>query len=98
MVRLLPYVRFQKNCVRKKCISVFGTDFSGNEMPLDTILRKLKWKQPNSFDLLNDKMQKEEKYAILIIDAINEGAGMYFWQEKLPILFKQLENGIELKS
>lgn len=80
----------EKLCKKENVYLFFGTDFSGNEMPLDTILRKLKWKQPNSFDLLNDKMQKEEKYAILVIDAINEGAGMYFWQEKLPILFKQL--------
>lgn len=36
-------------------------------MPLETILRKLKWKQPNSFDLLNDKMQKEGKFAILLL-------------------------------
>lgn len=87
----------EKLCKKENVYLFFGTDFSGNEMPLDTILRKLKWKQPNSFDLLNDKMQKEEKYAILIIDAINEGAGMYFWQEKLPILFKQLEKWNRIK-
>lgn len=87
----------EKLCKKENVYLFFGIDFSGNEMPLDTILRKLKWKQPNSFDLLNDKMQKEEKYAILIIDAINEGAGMYFWQEKLPILFKQLEKWNRIK-
>lgn len=69
----------EKLCKKENAYLLFGTDFSASEMPLETILRKFKWKQPNSFDLLNDKMQKEGKFAIFIIDAINEGAGMYFW-------------------
>ena len=87
----------EKLCKKENVYLFFGTDFSGNENPLDTILRKLKWKQPNSFDLLNDKMQREGKFAIFIIDAINEGAGMYFWQEKLPILLKQIEKWERIK-
>lgn len=54
----------EKLCKKENTYLLFGTDFSGSEMPLETILRKLKWKQPNSFDLLNDKMQKEGKFAI----------------------------------
>ena len=87
----------EKLCEKENAYLLFGTDFSGNEMPLETILRKLKWKQPNSFDLLNDKMLKEEKFAIFIIDAINEGAGMYFWQEKLPTLLNQIRKWSRIK-
>ena len=87
----------EKLCKKENVYLLFGTDFSGCEMPLNTILRKLKWKQPNSFDLLNDKMQKERKFAIFIIDAINEGAGMYFWQEKLPTLVNQIRKWSRIK-
>lgn len=87
----------EKLCKKENAYLLFGTDFSGSEMPLETILRKLKWKQPNSFELLNDKMQKEGKFAIFIIDAINEGAGMYFWQEKLPTLLNQIRKWSRIK-
>ena len=87
----------EKLCKKENAYLLFGTDFSASEMPLETILRKLKWKQPNSFDLLNDKMQKEGKFAIFIIDAINEGAGMYFWQEKLPTLLNQIRKWSRIK-
>lgn len=87
----------EKLCKKENAYLLFGTDFYGSEMPLETILRKLKWKQPNSFDLLNDKMHKEGKFAIFIIDAINEGAGMYFWQEKLPTLLNQIRKWSQIK-
>lgn len=87
----------EKLCKKENAYLLFGTDFSGSEMPLETILRKLKWKQPNSFGLLNDKMLKEWKFAIFIIDAINEGAGMYFWQEKLPTLLNQIRKWSRIK-
>lgn len=87
----------EKLCKKENAYLLFGTDFSASEMPLETILRKFKWKQPNSFDLLNDKMQKEGKFAIFIIDAINEGAGMYFWQEKLPALLNQIRKWRRIK-
>lgn len=87
----------EKLCKKENAYLFFGTDFSGSEKPLETILRKLKWKQPNSFDLLNDKMKKEGKFAIFIIDAINEGAGMYFWQEKLPALLSQIRKWSRIK-
>lgn len=87
----------EKLCKKVNAYLLFGTDFSASEMPLETILRKFKWKQPNSFDLLNDKMQKEGKFAIFIIDAINEGAGMYFWQEKLPTLLNQIRKWSRIK-
>lgn len=87
----------EKLCKKENAYLLFGTDFSASEMPLETILRKFKWKQSNSFDLLNDKMQKEGKFAIFIIDAINEGAGMYFWQEKLPTLLNQIRKWSRIK-
>lgn len=87
----------EKLCKKENAYLLFGTDFSASEMPLETILRKLKWKQPNSFDLLNDKMQKEGKFAIFIIDAINEGAGMYFYSTKLPTLLNQIRKWRRIK-
>lgn len=87
----------EKLCKKENAYLLFGTDFSASEMPLETILRKFKWKQSNSFDLLNDKMQKEGKFAIFIIDAINEGARMYFWQEKLPTLLNQIRKWSRIK-
>lgn len=75
----------------------FGTDFSANESPLDTIARKMNWNQSNAFDLLNEKMERVGKYAIFIIDAINEGAGMYFWHEKLSVLLHKIEKWNRIK-
>lgn len=84
-------------CMETNVYLFFGMDFSANEFPLDTIVRKMNWKQSNALDLLNEKMERVGKYAIFIIDAINEGAGMYFWHEKLPILLNKKEQWNRIK-
>ncbi|MFR5131033.1 MAG: trypsin-like peptidase domain-containing protein [Segatella copri] len=84
-------------CMKTNVYLFFGTDFSANESPLDTIARKMNWNQSNAFDLLNEKMERVGKYAIFIIDAINEGAGMYFWHDKLPVLLNKIEKWNRIK-
>lgn len=75
----------------------FGTDFFDSEDPLDTIAHKLGWYNENPFDELDNMMKRNSKYAIFIIDGINEGAGMYFWQNKLPVLMNRMKKWSNLK-
>lgn len=84
-------------CMETNVYLFFGTDFSANEFPLDTIIRKMNWNHGNALDLLNEKMERVGKYAIFIIDAINEGAGMYFWHDKLPVLLSKIEKWNRIK-
>lgn len=84
-------------CMETNVYLFFGTDFSANEFPLDTIIRKMNWNHGNALDLLNEKMERVGKYAIFIIDAINEGAGMYFWHDKLPVLLNKIEKWNRIK-
>lgn len=84
-------------CMETNVYLFFGTDFSANEFPLDTIIRKMIWNHGNALDLLNEKMERVGKYAIFIIDAINEGAGMYFWHDKLPVLLNKIEKWNRIK-
>lgn len=65
---------------------LLGTDFGANDDPLDTIREKMGWVSNDAFEELNAEMNQSNKYATFIIDALNEGAGTYFWQEKLPQL------------
>lgn len=75
----------------------FGTDFFDNEDPLDTIAYKLGWNTDRPFDELNDLMVRNERNAIFIIDGINEGTGIYFWQNKLPALMDRIKKWSNLK-
>lgn len=84
-------------CKKTNVYLFFGTDFSGSEEPLDTITRNMEWEQETPFEELNGKMEKAGRYAIFIIDAINEGAGTYFWQDKLSILLNQIKKMAENK-
>lgn len=84
-------------CKKTNVYLFFGTDFSGSEEPLDTITRNMEWEQETPFEELNGKMEKAGRYAIFIIDAINEGAGTYFWQDKLSILLNQIKKWQRIK-
>lgn len=48
----------------------YGTDFSDKE-PVETILDSLHWK-PDAFVKLNQYVKSQERYAVFVIDAVNE--------------------------
>lgn len=75
----------EKLCKKENAYLLFGTDFSGSEMPLETILRKLKWKQPNSFDLLNDKMLKEGNLPYLLLMPLTKAQECIFGKRNFQL-------------
>lgn len=62
----------------------YGTDFSDKEAD-KTIIEIMGWEK-EGFDGLEAKMEKADRYAILIIDAVNEGSGSSYWETNLIIL------------
>lgn len=74
---------------------LFGTDFRAEEDPLRTISIVLGWDSYRALDELNEEMKKKGRYATFILDALNEGAGTFFWKDLLPQLiahFDRLKN------
>ena len=49
------------------------------------------------FSQLNDRMLETQQFAVLIIDALNEGAGEFFWKDSLRQLTKKLEKFERIK-
>lgn len=75
----------------------FGTEFCSTDDPLKTISEMMHWDNPNYLNELNDEMVRSHRYAVFIIDALNEGAGTFFWYEKLPQLQSELERYDNIK-
>lgn len=73
-------------CQHVNVYLLFGTDFCAEKDPEKTICEVLYWENNNALKELNDEMEKKGKYATFFIDALNEGAGTFFWNEKLPQL------------
>lgn len=84
------------NCQR--VYMLLGSEFSSLEDPENTIARVMGWKSSNPLKELDDELAHEEgKTAIIIIDALNEGAGTHFWMEQLPILKNKISRYNHLK-
>ena len=69
---------------------VFGSQFAENE-DFDFQLYKLLNIGGHNLKGLNEKMKEENSNALIIIDAINEGATELFWNSSILNLKKQLE-------
>lgn len=67
-----------------------GMEFKDGELPLNTMFNILNWKDENPIMELNNNLEKDNRYAIFIIDAINEGVGRSFWKETLPLLKEKI--------
>ena len=84
-------------CQHVNVYLLFGMDFCANKDPEKTICEILCWKNNNALKELNDEMVKKGKYATFFIDALNEGAGTFFWHEKLPQLKSIFESYKNIK-
>lgn len=73
-----------KLCKEVNIYLFFGTEFSTMEDPLRTIATIRRWEDVDYMKVLNNEVAKKGKYAIFIIDALNEGEGTFYWKEKLP--------------
>lgn len=71
----------------------FGNEFK-EDLPEKVICNQMGW-STDCFESLNSKMEKAGKYAIIVIDGINEGAGYYYWIQHLKSflsLFEQFKH------
>lgn len=62
----------------------YGTDFSDKDAD-KTIIEMMGWEK-EGFDGLDAKMAKTNRYAIIIVDAVNEGSGSSYWETNLNLL------------
>lgn len=74
-----------------------GMDFSENDNPINTINKALGWSDDKPLEELNRRLDAEGRYAVFVIDAINEGAGRSFWKYALPQLKDQISHYNRLK-
>ncbi|WP_277638475.1 serine protease [Bacteroides graminisolvens] len=84
-------------CQHVNVYLLFGTDFCASKDPERTISEVLKWESVNALKELNDELKIKDKYATFFIDALNEGAGTFLWNEKLPQLRCVFESYEKLK-
>lgn len=73
-------------CQHVNVYLLFGTDFDASKDPEKIINEVMRWESYNALEELNNEMREKEKYATFFIDALNEGSGTFFWNEKLPQL------------
>ena len=62
----------------------YGTDFSDKDAD-KTIIELMGWEK-EGFDGLEAKMVDTNRFAIIIVDAVNEGSGSSYWETNLDIL------------
>ena len=94
----LLYYLADKMAMSQHIYMFLGSEFSPLEDPESTIAGIMKWKNPNPLEHLNREMHnKGVKKATIIIDALNEGAGTYFWVQHLPILKSKIAQYKRLK-
>lgn len=76
---------------------LFGTDFESDKSVKYSICKTLHWDDENALEKLNDEMLKRNRYATLIVDALNEGAGTFMWLNLLPSLINEIKRYDRLK-
>ena len=73
----------------------FGTEFKPHVAVLDHIRERVC--QGESFEDFNLGLEEKGRYAVIIIDAINEGLGCTFWNSNLGSLRTELEKHSHIK-
>ena len=73
----------------------FGTDFKPHESVINHIREKIC--QGGSFEDFNQGLVEKGRYAVIIIDALNEGLGCTFWNSYLGGLRTELKNHSNIK-
>ena len=82
---------------------LFGSQFKTTESIFSQLAEMLpfggrsKEALMKGFSQLNDRMIETRQFAVLIIDALNEGAGEFFWKDNLRQLSKKLEKFERIK-
>ena len=74
---------------------LYGTDFSDRE-PLETILSTLHWHE-DDLHKLNDYAKIKDRYAVFVVDALNEGSNTDYWRNNLSILKEELDKYERIK-
>ncbi|MCQ2339172.1 MAG: trypsin-like peptidase domain-containing protein [Paludibacteraceae bacterium] len=82
----------------KKCrvYLFFSTQFLERRTPWETMLELLGWEEED-FDKLDQELGAEKEQAVFIIDALNEGAGTYYWQNNLQNLVEHIKRYLHVK-
>lgn len=87
----------KKVCHKTHVYMMFGTQFQTDELPLDTIVRCANWTNEATLQDLDDEMKKKGRYAVFIIDAINEGVGCHVWKDYLERIKTALKDKRHIK-
>ncbi|SLJ83730.1 NACHT domain-containing protein [Psychrobacter sp. DAB_AL43B] len=69
-----------------KCILILGQKLSNQDNPWSQILRnelRLNYNEDRLLEILNSRGQEQKERCLVIIDALNEGQGRYFWNNSL---------------
>ncbi len=69
-----------------KCILILGQKLNSQDNPWVQILRnelRLEYNEDRLLENLNDIGEKQKERCLVIIDALNEGQGRYFWNNSL---------------
>lgn len=74
---------------------LYGTDFS-DRGPLETILSTLHWHE-DDLHKLNDYAKIKDRYAVFVVDALNEGSNTDYWRNNLSILKEELDKYERIK-
>lgn len=74
---------------------LYGTDFS-DRGPLETILSILHWHE-DDLRKLNDYVKTKNRYAVFVVDALNEGSNTDYWRNNLSILKEELDKYERIK-
>lgn len=86
----------QKLCELINVYLLFGSQFSVSEDIIQQICKLLNFDKTD-FSLLDDKMKQNNSLALLIIDALNEGADDSYWETQLPVLYDTVKNCNNIK-
>lgn len=86
----------ERLCKEMNVYLLFGSRFVENR-DFESQLYELMGIGGYDLDGLNDKMQKENANALILIDALNEGATEYFWDEAISFMEKALEINKHIK-
>lgn len=73
----------------------FGTEFSANETATEHIRSVVC--EEKSYEDFNNNMRKKNRYAVIVIDAINEGLGCSYWNNHLGALRTEIAKHDHIK-
>lgn len=76
---------------------MFGSDFiDGGKDAFDQILEFINMTE-TEFSDLNDLLEEKLRYGLIVIDALNEGAGQDFWKRQMPTLVSKVKQYPRIK-